>query len=150
MAAAGVGPLQTVVAGATEVELLAAQTAGCLLSVVVHPDGAPLPAVLAVAACRMPTLQPLPTVLAGAGHVALRRRQEHARGGGGAATDNTGQPRAAPRQLEPAALLDPARAVVLVPELDPELVALVDAMRPPDLSTATVDPPLTSVMGALS
>ena len=98
-------------------------------------------------------------MLAGAGHAALQRRQEHARGGGGGGGggggDDAGQPRAAPRQLEPAALLDPARAVALVPELDPELLALVDAMRPRPLRPAT-DPdegtvdPLTSALGALS
>ena len=129
-----------------------------MLSVVVHPDhpdGAPLPAALALAACRIPSLQPLPAVLAGAGHVALQRRQEHVRGGGGGggASDDAGQPRAAPRQLEPAALLDPARAVALVPELDPELVALVDAMRPPLLRPAAdqgTEDPLISAFGALS
>ena len=93
-------------------------------------------------------------MLAGAGHAALQRRQEHVRGGGGGgASDDAGQPRAAPRQLEPAALLDPARAVALVPELDPELVALVDAMRPPLLRPAAdqgTEDPLISAFGALS
>ena len=125
---------------------------------VVHPehtDSAPLPAALALAACRIPTLQPLPTVLAGAGHAPLQRRLEHARGGGDrCASADAGRPRAAARQLEPAALLDPARAAVLVPELDPELVALVDAMRPLPLRPATeqdhVVDPLASALGALS
>ena len=49
-------------------------------------------------------------------------------------------PLAAPEQLEPAALLDPARAVALLPELDPELLALVDAMELLDDQSAEGQP----------
>ncbi len=50
--------------------------------------------------------------------------------GADAATVEEVEAEALPRQLEPAALLDPAKVLALVPALDPELVALVDAMRP--------------------
>ena len=128
MAAAGVTPLQTIMVGDAGTDLAAARAAGCLFGVAIYPDGPVLPADLAGAACRLPSVQPLPQVLADAGHAALRRRLARARGSS-IADDDTPDGGAPQPQLEPEQLLDAARALELEPSLDPELLAIVDAMR---------------------
>jgi phosphoglycolate phosphatase len=64
IAAAGVGAAQSVMVGDSPNDVLAGTAAGCAFSVAICPDGQPLPAGLAGAACRMPNIEQLPRVIA--------------------------------------------------------------------------------------
>ena len=64
IAAAGVEAARTIMVGDSANDMLAGAAAGCAFSVAIWPDGKPLPAGLAGAACRMSTIEQLPQLLA--------------------------------------------------------------------------------------
>lgn len=60
---AGVACTSAVMVGDSEGDMLAGKRAGCAFTIAIHPDGRPLPAGLAAAACRMPDISSVPAVL---------------------------------------------------------------------------------------
>lgn len=130
MASAGVTEEQTIMVGNAATDMAAARVAACLFSVAIYPDGPLIPENLAIAAVRLPSVQPLPQVLADGGHTALRKQLARAQGVRDAADDLPDGGVARP-QIDPDQLLDAAHALELEPSLDPELLAIVDAIKGP-------------------
>ena len=115
MEAAGVPHTETVMVGDSEADMVAGRDAGCAFTIAIHADGVVLPVGLTTAACRMPSIAELPTVLAGVGHAALRAALNPTAGG------------AAEPASQPAATCATG-VVVGEDEVDPEVIALVNGM----------------------
>ena len=128
---------RTILVGSSTRDLEAGAAAGCLFSVAVYPTSKPLPAGLAGAACRINSVDALAPVLAEAGVRALAR-QPSVHLAASWSIDPTASEAAALQAAqitiaEAARLTDDrcgAHASELGPEIDWEIVRMVEAMSP--------------------
>ena len=122
--AAGVEPSQAIMIGDAEGDMTSGRRAGCAFTVAIWPEGKPLPAGLASAACRMADLGHLPDALAAAGWKARSDVDALATAAEGLALEEEdGREKAAVIAAAAAAAATAAAAAV-----DSEVVGVVEGM----------------------